>query len=102
MTTLLPTLLMFAAGAAVALGLARLVRAVALRTRDLTLIGGLGGVMGQLKGHLLGAHHHMPGMVMPAPGDAMSLLPDVLAGGIGGAVLVLLVALFMWLMPFKG
>ena len=104
MTVLLPILLLFAAGATAAHGLARVFPGLALSLSGLSLIGGLGGVtIGNLRGHILGTHHHhVAGMAMPSPGDTVTLLSDILAGGIGGAILLLLAAIIVWLVPDKG
>lgn len=104
MTVLLQIFLLFAAGATAAHGLARVFPGLAPSLSGLTFIGGLGGVtLGYLRGHILGTHHHhVAGMAMPGPSDATSVLSDVLVGGSGGAVLLLLAAIIVWLVPDKG
>ena len=93
-------LLQFASGTLAAVLLARLWPPLQLRWPGLPTVGGLGGVMlGELKGHLMGGHHHVAGMVMPSPLEPGSLFTNLVAGGAGGGLLLLTAYVICRLVP---
>ena len=97
MDALLPIVVQFAAGAAAVLAVGWLAPMLGRGLAGALTLGGLGGVIiGELKDHITGAHHHMNGQDMAGMSMAPATDPTVmalnLAWGGGGGVLFLLLA----------
>jgi hypothetical protein len=100
--------LVFAAGLVTALVLGWIAPALGNGLKGALALGGLGGlVIGLLKDHITGAHHHMAGLDMPgmsmAPAtDPAVMLSNLLWGAAGGAVFVVLAYGIGKIVPDKG
>lgn len=99
--------MLFTAGSAACLLLGALLPAVSCGLPGALALGGLGGVIiGLLKDHITGAHHHMAGHdlagmgMTPANGPPV-MLTTVLWGSGGGAALLILAWLIGRLVPGK-
>ncbi len=105
MDLIVPILLQFVAGTLTAAALAYLWSRLQLSWPGIPVLGGLGGVtIGELRGHILGGHHHMAGMdmsAMPLPAATLSneVLLNLAGGAVGGGTLLLLAAVICWLVP---
>lgn len=100
MDRLLPIVVAGAAGWAAVSILVAIWRGLALRGYGAVVLGGLGGMLtGALKGHVLGGHHHVPGMVMTASPDLSSLAASASFGAVGAMLLLFLAALLRRLIP---
>ena len=108
MDAVLPIVLQLLAGTAVAWALGRLVPALSFGLAGAPSLGGLGGVIvGELKDHITGAHHHMngqdmAGMSMAPATDPTVMLLNLLWGGAGGGLFLILACLVCKLVPPEG
>jgi hypothetical protein len=109
MTELSTISLQLLAGTLAAVALAWWWPALSQNWPGVPVLGALGGVMiGQLRDHILGGHHHMSGTManmdmskmgsVPGVGSAQMVL-DLSGGAGGGAVLLGLAAVICWIVP---
>ena len=107
MSILLTIALVFGAGTAAAFTLGRLAPGLSYGVKGALVLGGFGGVIiGLLKDHITGAHHNMsghdmPGMTMAPATDPSVMLSNVLWGGAGGVVFLILACIIGKLVPNK-
>jgi len=97
MEAILPVVLQYLAGTVAALVIGRIAPPTGLGLGGALSLGGLGGVIiGELRDHISGAHHHMNGQVMPgmsmAPATDLSIMLINLIWGAGGGGLFLVLA----------
>jgi len=108
MDVALTTAVVYLAGTLVALAIGWLLPAFGQGLAGALSLGGLGGVIiGLLKDHITGAHHHMAGhdmagMSMAPATDPSVMLTNVIWGGAGGGVFLILAYIIGRIFPNKG